>query len=152
MEQKLKKYLNECLWVYVHPHKVVPPCTPEPEPEAEPEPEPEPEPDSSNDARIQQWSCDIKTHHLWVHALEARLKQTMVMSEEEQNEGIRRASELLAIRRSLMFASVMTNGEDITADALRDFDNLGLIEVDSSEASYYSASGSDRGGSDEELA
>jgi hypothetical protein len=76
----------------------------------------------------------------------------MVMSEDEQNEGIRRASELLAIRRSLMFASVMTNGEDITADALRDFDNLGLIEVDSSEASYYSASGSDRGGSDEELA
>jgi hypothetical protein len=153
MEQKLKKYLEDCLWVYIHPpggiraqalrHEL------EPEPEPEPDPEPEPEPEqlvhNANVARMRQWCSNIETHHAWARALVARVEQSEAMTEEEQDEGTRRAFDLLAIRGTLMLASANASDEVIRqlADALREFDELGLVDCDSSQESYDWGGGSD---------
>ena len=72
------------------------------------------------------------------------------MSEEEQDEGTRRASELLSLRhvgaQDEQFAGLLS-------DALRAYDALGLVELDSDEELDWSDGGEDTaGGSDEELA
>ena len=112
---------------------------------------------------MQQCRSDIEMHHAWARALVARIEQTETMSEEEQDEGTHRASELAAIRSVLISASMMMasrqHGDGIIMqlldDALREFDELGLVEVDSSDEDYDwggSVADSDGGGSDEEFA
>eukprot|EP01046_Picozoa_sp_COSAG06_P073812 COSAG06_NODE_22258_length_729_cov_1.649206_1_plen_115_part_00 len=74
------------------------------------------------------------------------------MSEEEQDEGTRRASELGAMASRQYSDEIIMQLLD---GALREFDELGLVEVDSSEEDYDwggSVTGSDGGGSDEEFA
>ena len=73
------------------------------------------------------------------------------MSEEEQDEGTRRASELLSLRH--------VGGQDerfagLVSDALRAYDALGLVELDSSDEELDWSDGGEAtaGGSDEELA
>jgi hypothetical protein len=93
------------------------------------------------------------------HAVPGLKEQTETMSEEEQDEGTCRASELAAIRSVLISASTMASRQrsdevimQLLDDALHEFDELGLVEVDSSEEDYDWGSGSDGGESDEEFA
>ena len=143
MEEKLKNYLHQCLWVYIHPAVAThshPRTTAEPEPEPQPElqPEPEPEPDTVTTiahgaALYQRWLCEIENHCEWVHNLTQRLSaMDDAMSEAEQDEGTDRASKLLSIRQECTGPLLQRLAKPLV-QALRKYDELGLIEPNSSD-------------------
>ena len=149
MEQKLKKYLHECLWVYIHPAEAVTPQRAlkraRHQPEVVPVPAVQADPDLSH--RTEQLRAEIEGHHAWARGLAAQLEQTEAMSEEQQDEGTRRGSDL----RSM--ASDEDTVRELLASALRAYDDLDLLEADSSdeeEGGYDFGSGEEAG--DQELA